>query len=428
MSMTLNELGAARAAALIARRELTSEQLVQACLARIERRDADVGAWSALDAEAALTRARLLDRSPVQGPLHGVPIGIKDAFDTIDFRTAYGTDRYRDYRPTSDAAVVSMSRAAGGVILGKTASTPVATRTMVPTRNPLNQAYTPGGSSSGSAAAVADAMVPLALASQTSGSIIRSASYCGVVGYKPSFGVIPRAGLKILSESFDTVGTLGRSVADVALFASVLMGNPALLQRVCANAPRIGMYRSLHWRNASGDVRDAYADAQRILRAAGAQVDEIEPPTDARSLMQVHADIVAFEASRTLFYDYHEQRDTLTERQVSLVESGAKIPFDEYLHNLNLARRMRQTVDSWFEDHDIVLTLSVAGEAPVCELGVGDPLYCRTWTLCGTPSMHLPFRHGAQGMPIGLQAVGPRLQDHKLVSIAEWVHGCLLAQ
>ena len=239
----LNELTAREAARRLAAREITAEQMARACLARIEERESTVGAWIHVDPDAVLAQARQLDAGPVRGPLHGLPIGVKDIIDTIDMPTCYGSAVYPGHRPAADAACVALARAAGALILGKTVSTEFAWFHPGKTANPRDPRCTPGGSSSGSAAAVADAMVPLAFGTQTAGSIVRPASYCGVVGYKPTYATLPRAGIKPLAESLDTLGVMARTPGDAALLVGILSGR-ALLPAPRARAPRIALCRT----------------------------------------------------------------------------------------------------------------------------------------------------------------------------------------
>ena len=382
MSIALNRLGALDAARKLQRRELTAVQLVRACFARIEQRENTIHAWTALQKQAALEHAEQLDKGPLRGPLHGLPIGVKDLFDTVD----------------------------------------------LPTRNPRNEAHTPGGSSSGSAAAVADDMVPFALGSQTAGSIIRPASYCGIVGFKPTFGAIPRAGVKSLAESLDTVGGFARSVPDIALFASVLMRDPRMLDLNYDAKPRIGMYRSLQWRHAQAETKEAYAQAAAILARAGAQVEEVpQPPAGDCMLVQLHADIMAYEASQSLAYERLEHAAQLSAKIQSVLEAGARITAEEHQRNLARAAEVRARVDLWFDRYDVLFTPSASGEAPFADLGTGDPQFSRGWTLFGLPCLNLPFATGPQGLPVGLQVVGPRHADHRTLAISAWMHERLLA-
>ncbi|SAI66566.1 amidase [Bordetella ansorpii] len=425
MSTVLNKLGALEAARLLNRRELSAEQLIRACLARIEQREPQLQAWATLDAEAAIARAKVLDRGPVRGVLHGLPLGVKDIFDTHDLPTRYGSSIYERHQPDADAACVALCRDAGVVVPGKTVTTEFATYTPGPTHNPRNLAYTPGGSSSGSAAAVGDDMVPLALGTQTAGSIIRPAAYCGIVGFKPSFGRVPRAGMKNLADSLDTIGGFARSVEDVGLLASVLMRDPRLLKLDYDGKPRIGMFRSQQWRHTQPESRIAFEHAARVLSAAGAHVQEMPMPVEDCMVVQLHADIMSFEASMSLAYERHTHGVQLSMKLQAVLDAGAGISTERYLTLRQHAARLSARTDAWFDDYDILLAPSAAGEAPFFEQGTGDPQFCRGWTLAGVPTVHLPFAHGPQGLPVGLQAVGRANDDHRLLSIANWVQALL---
>jgi len=428
MSTELNKLGALEAARRLNRRELTAEQLVRACLARIEQREPEIQAWAALDADAALAQARALDKGPVRGVLHGLPLGVKDIFDTHDLPTRYGSGIYAQHRPDADAACVALCREAGAVVLGKTVTTEFATYQPGPTRNPRNPAYTPGGSSSGSAAAVADDMAPLALGTQTAGSIIRPAAYCGVVGFKPSFGRVPRAGVKALADSLDTIGGFARSVEDVGLLAAVLMRDERLLKLDYDGKPRIGMFRTLQWRHTLPEARAAYEHAARVLSAAGARVEEMPLPPEDCAVVQLHADLMAFEASQALAYERQAHASQLSTKLQAVLQAGASITAETYLEMRRRAARTAARVDAWFDQYDVVLAPSATGEAPFFDQGTGDPMFCRGWTMCGTPTVHLPFAHGPQGLPVGLQAIARVNDDHALLAMAGWIHRVLAEQ
>ncbi|MBO9354417.1 amidase [Bordetella petrii] len=420
MAVELNRLSAVRAAQLLARRELSAEQLLRACLARVEQRDGTVHAWAALDKAQALRQARELDQSATRGVLHGLPFGVKDVFATCDLPTGYGSPIYAGHQPPSDAAAVALCREAGALVMGKTVTTEFATFQPGPTRNPRNPAYTPGGSSSGSAAAVADDMVPFALGTQTAGSIIRPAAYCGAVGYKPSFGRVARAGLKNLADSLDTVGGFARSVDDVALFASVLMRDPALRELHYDARPRIGMYRTLQWRHTQPETREAYARAAGALSRAGAHVSEVELPPELCALVQVQADIMSFEAAQSLAFERTRHAAQLSGSLQALLEAGCRITAEEHQSNLACAAQARAKAEAWFDEYDILLAPSASGEAPFIDQGTGDPQFCRVWTLFGAPCVHLPFDTGPQGLPVGLQAVGRPGDDRRTLAIARW--------
>src|SRR4051794_8242334 len=300
----LRNLHAREAARLIAERRITSEALVQGYLDHIASREPIVGAWQYLDPNKALATARQRDNEPPRGPLHGVPIAVKDLIDTVDMPTAYGSPIYRGHRPAADASCVALARAAGAVVLGKTVTTEFAAFTPGKTANPRNPAHTPGGSSSGSAAAVADRMAPLAFGTQTAGSVIRPATFCGIVGYKPSFGTIPRAGVKMLCDSLDTVGTMARNVADAAFFAGVVAGRPELRDIALTEAPpRFGLYRTPMWDEAGPEVATALDHARAALERAGARVEEIAVPEQHRRLTEAQQSIMGFELVRGLAYE-----------------------------------------------------------------------------------------------------------------------------
>lgn len=428
MAMVLNRLTALDAVRMLQRRELSAVQLMRACFARIEQREDSVHAWAALDKDAALARAQALDNGPVTGPLHGLPFGVKDIFDTQDLPTSYGSAIYRDHRPEQDAAAVTRCREAGALVMGKTVTTEFATFKPPLTRNPHNTAYTPGGSSSGSAAAVADFMVPFALGTQTAASVIRPAAYCGVVGFKPTFGSIPRDGVKSLAPSLDTVGCFTRTVDDAALIASVLMDQPALRRLDYDGPPRIGLYRTPQWRHTQPETREAMAQAAEILSRARAVVQEVDLPPECCALVQLQSDIMAYEATRSLAQERERHASQISPGLLALLQGGDKIDAERHQANLQRARDTYARVHAWFERFDVLLTPSAPGEAPFADQGTGDPLFGRVWTMFGLPCIHLPFATGPMGLPVGLQAIGPKGDDHRLLSIAKWMHDKLRPQ
>lgn len=425
MAKALNQLSALEAVQRLQRRELSAEQMVRACLARIEQREPDVRAWAELVPDQVLAQARALDAGPLRGILHGLPLGVKDMLDTHDLPTRYGSSIYAQHQPAADAAALALCRSAGALVMGKTVTTELASYQPGPTRNPHNLSCTPGGSSSGSAAAVADEMVPLALGSQTAGSIVRPAAYCGIVGFKPTFGRVPRAGSKLLCDSLDTLGGFARNVDDAALLASVLLGDARLLDLQDVPQPRVGMLRTFQWRHALPETRQAFEQAASMLARAGAQVEEIELPAQDCGLVQLHADIMAFETARSLAFERAEHGGQLSPRLMAIVEAGAAITAEENQVHLARAQQTRQRSLQWFERYDVVLGPSTTGEAPFLAQGTGDPLFCRVWTLFGFPTVHLPFASGPQGLPVGLQAVGPPQADHRLLGMARWMHRIL---
>ena len=418
---SLHELTGVEAAQAIAAGTITSEALVTACLERITAREASIGAWEYLDHEAALAQARARDHSPAQGPLHGVPVGIKDLIDTADMPTCYGSPIYARHQPAWDAASVALLRAAGAVILGKTVTTEFAMFTPGKTANPHNLAHTPGGSSSGSAAAVADMMVPLALGTQTAGSIIRPASFCGVVGYKPTHGQFPVAGIKALSQTLDTLGGLARSVADVALLRAVLLGGPAQLPGL-ERPPRLGLCRTPQWPLATAASRDALESAGQQLGAAGAEVRELALPAAFESLAAAQETIQIFEGARCCAHELTAHRDQLSAKLLELLAPAEGLTYAAYAAALALADTCRLQLEAIFTDYDALLVPSAPGEAPEGLEATGNPIFNRMWTLLHTPAVTLPSHTGAHGLPVGVQVIGPLGMDDRLLAIAAWMH------
>lgn len=418
-----NELEASEAAARVARRELSAEALLLACLERIAERESAVHAFAVLDADAALARARELDAGPWRGPLHGLPLGVKDLFDTADLPTSYGTEIHVGHRPAADAAAVALCLEAGAVLVGKTETTELATMQPAPTRNPHDASRSPGGSSSGSVAAVADFMLPIALGTQTAGSIVRPAAYCGVVGYKPSLGRVPRAGIKLQCESMDTAGGFGRSVRDVALLGSVLLGDERLRFTDASAAPRIGLAPTPWWPEADADVRAAWG---RAVEALAPRCVEAALPAGFDELVPLQKRLMFHEAARSLSHERVRHRERLSPGLQAMLDEGLAIPVERYQRDVVVAAEWKRRIDPLFDDHDLLLAPSTTGEAPTLD-HTGDPLFCRPWSLLGLPCVHLPFARGASGLPVGLQVVGRHGDDHRLLAAAHWVHRRLTA-
>jgi Asp-tRNA(Asn)/Glu-tRNA(Gln) amidotransferase A subunit family amidase len=417
----LYELTATEAATAIANGTITSEALVTACLERITAREERLGAWEYLDAEQALAQARRCDRSPARGPLHGVPVGIKDLIDTCDMPTAYGSPIYAGYQPAWDAACVALLRSAGAVILGKTVTTEFAMFTPGKTANPHNLAHTPGGSSSGSAAAVADSMVPLALGSQTAGSIIRPASFCGVVGYKPTHGQFAVAGIKALSQTLDTLGGMARSVADVALLRAAFVGAPARLPAL-PRPSRIGLSHTPQWPHATAATREALDTAGQRLATAGAEVSELVLPAEFEPLAAAQETIQIFEGARCFAYELTRHREQLSQKLLELLAPAEGITYAAYAEAMALADTCRRRLDTIFTDYDVLLVPSAPGEAPAGLEATGNPIFNRIWTLLHTPAINLPGLQGPNGLPVGVQVIGPIGMDDRLLAIAAWMH------
>lgn len=426
---SLERLTAREAARRIAAGELTSEALVAACLARIAARESDVGAWIHLDPAAALAQARAADTAPARGPLHGVPVGIKDLIDTADMPTAHGSPIYEGNRPAADAAPVALLREAGAVILGKTVTTEFAAVTPGKTKNPRNLAHTPGGSSSGSAAAVADDMVPAALGTQTVGSTIRPASYCGAVGFKPTYQALSIAGVKPQAESLDTLGIITRSVDDARLLHAVLSAGPVPAAAPAPETPpRLAFCRTAHWAKAEPATIAAMEAAQRKLRAAGAWIEEVELAPRFAEALDAQWLILRFEFARALSFERTQRRDQLSDRLRALVDDGIKIAPADHAAALALAHACRAEIAGVFERFDAILTPAAGGEAPEGLFGPSDMLFQRLWTLLHLPAITLPGMTGPRGLPVGTQLVGPHGGDAKLFDVARWAEPVLAGE
>jgi Asp-tRNA(Asn)/Glu-tRNA(Gln) amidotransferase A subunit family amidase len=421
MPQALHEQSASALVPQLERREITAEQLVRACLDRIQAREGDVQAWEYLAADNALEQARQLDRRPVQGLLHGIPIAVKDLFDTADMPTTYGSPIYASHQPVADAAAVALCRAQGALMLGKTVTTEFATFKPGKTRNPHGVTHTPGGSSSGSAAAVADCMVPLAFASQTAASVIRPAAFCGVVGYKPSFGLVNRTGVKGLSDTLDTIGFIARSVDDVALFAAATTGDRGLLQLDVSHTPRIALCHTHEWPHADKDTHKAFEHAARVLALAGMPIREMQLPLLFSQLMQAQKEIMAFDVVRSLAHERLRQPHLLSDQLNQVINIGLEIPVERHYANLQLAQSARGMVSNAFGAFEVLLAPSAIGEAPDTLSQTGDPVFSRVWTLLGLPCVHVPFLKGHSGMPVGLQVVGRHGEDKVVLRVAKWL-------
>ncbi|PIT78429.1 amidase [Limnohabitans sp. JirII-31] len=425
--MSHHLLSACQAAQQLAQRTLRAEDLVRDCLARIDAREAEVQAWNHVARDAALARARALDQGAHQGLLHGLPIGVKDLIATADMPTTYGSPIYAGHQPANDASCVALARASGAVVLGKTVTTEFATFQPNQTRNPHNTAHTPGGSSSGSAAAVADGMVPLALGTQTAGSLTRPAAYCGIVAFKPSFGGINRAGAKPLSDTLDTVGTLARSVPDAALFAAALSGRHDWLVRPMgehlARPLRVGLCHTYEWPQALSETQDAMQQAAARIQASGAMtLHEVRLPVDYELLVQAQTHIQLAEQAQCLAYERLQHFERLSPRLQGIMQSGVAVTAAQYDQAQALVARCRAQLADVFKDVDVLLAPSAAGAAPVGLDNTGDPVFCRIWTVLHTPTVNIPAGHAPNGMPVGLQVVGPVGGDAFTLAAAHALH------
>lgn len=432
----LIQFSAAEAARRIAAGEITSEMLVAACLDRIAAREESVQAWAYLDRDFALAQARRADAmraaSDLSGPLHGVPVGIKDIIDTEDMPTENGSPAFAGRQPEADAAVVSALKQAGAIIMGKTVTAELAASHPGKTRNPINPEHTPGGSSSGSAAAVADGMVPFAIGTQTAGSVIRPASYCGVVGFKPSFGLISRTGVLSHSPALDTVGTFSRSIEDAALLAECLMAydprdrdmRPRSRPRLSEIAgqrppitPMLAYVKSPVWDQADAVTHEAFGE---LADALGEACDEVELPAIFAEGYAWQRKIQYADMAKGYGPLVDRAPDQISDAVKQGVAEGRKVLATEY----NVAREfqfiLNGGLDEIFERYDAILTPSAAGPAPKGLQSTGSPIFCALWTYLGVPAVTLPLL-AADGLPLGVQLVGRRGDDARLLRTARWL-------
>jgi Asp-tRNA(Asn)/Glu-tRNA(Gln) amidotransferase A subunit family amidase len=416
-------LSASAAVARLAAGDLTCEELVRACLDRAQER-AVLEAWAFLDPDHALAQARAIDRAGRPGLLKGVPVGVKDIIDTADMPTEHGSPIYRGNRPFADAACAALIRAAGGIVLGKTVTTEFANRHPGATRNPHNPAHTPGGSSSGSAAAVADFHLPLGLGTQTGGSVIRPAAFCGVIGYKPSFGDFSRVGVKMQSHTLDTLGIIARTLEDVVLLRAVLLGESARPAPVArdSGAPRIGFCRTPAWDEADPATQALLQHTAERLAAAGAALREVSLPPPFEAILETHSRIFYFEAARNYAYEYERHRDQVSKvLRSTVLEPGRALPLAAYVEALETAEAYRRHLDDLFGEFDLLLAPSAAGEAPPGLGSTGNARFNGLWTLAWTPCLTLPAGRGPHGLPLGVQLVARRGRDRALFDAAAWV-------
>ncbi len=352
------------------------------------------------------------------GPLAGVAIGVKDIFDTFDMPTTYGSDIYAGHRPVTDAAVVALARRRGATILGKTVTTEFAYFHPGPTVNPRNTAHTPGGSSSGSAAAVAAGMVPVAIGTQTGGSVIRPAAFCGVAGFKPSFRLLPSTGMKHFSPSLDTVGLFAATVTDVALFASLLTGRALEPEPVEPAKTRIGVYFCAELETADPEMQRALEQAAEAAVSAGFEVIAVSEPEENAAARDAHSTIQNFEAGMSCGSDFALFEHRLSDKLRATLSEGLAITPDAYDDARRKAKRGRSATRRLFDGVDVLLTPSTPGPAPEGLSSTGDPRFNKLWTLMGTPTVNIPGFTAKSGLPLGIQAVGRFGRDRQLLSVA----------
>lgn len=419
----LNRLTAMEIVRAIAAGKTTAEAVAKACLEHITEREPHVKAWQFLDPELVLKQARELDKRGSVGPLQGVPVGMKDIIDTADMPTEYNSPIYKGHRPKADAACVALTRRAGGLIMGKTVTTEFANRYPGPTMNPFDPRRTPGGSSSGSGAAVGDYMVPLALGTQTTASTLRPASFNGCVGYRPTWGDIRCVGVKEAAGSLDTLGIIARSVEDVALYRDVLLGSkPEPLPADSGAAPKIGFARTHLWSQCEPSTQGMIEDCVRRLAAAGATVSDVTLPGEFERVVDAQRWISSYEFSRNFSWevDNHWERISKPLRENRL-KDGLGCTFEKYREARSFAEACRARIDGVLADYDILLTPVVAGEAPIGLESTGNAAFCAIWTTMHVPAMSLPLFTGPNGLPVGVQVVARRNADRSLFTAAQWV-------
>jgi Asp-tRNA(Asn)/Glu-tRNA(Gln) amidotransferase A subunit family amidase len=441
----LHSLSAYDATRLIRDGFISSEQLVEACLARIREVDAQVQAWAFFDPDHALAQARAADEHRLSGQptgaLHGVPVGIKDIFDTADMPTENGSVLHAGRTPSRDATVVSRLRAAGAVIMGKTVTTEFAYFSPGKTRNPHNPEHTPGGSSSGSAAAVAAEMVPLTLGSQTNGSTIRPAAFCGVIGFKPTHGLISRHGVLALSRTLDHVGLFARTIDDIALLAEQLAGydgqDPDTRPRaripfvkIAAEEPPLepmfAFVKTPQWERADDETKEGFAE---LIEPLGERVEEVELLPSAIEAWELHRTIMEAEMALNLEREWEKGRDRMSEKLRAQLERGREVRAVDYQRALKQITPIHESFLELFEQrYDAILTPAAPGAAPKGLASTGDPSFCTLWTLCGMPAISLPLLQSTNGLPLGVQLVGPRHGDARLLRTAKWLSAKIAAE
>jgi Asp-tRNA(Asn)/Glu-tRNA(Gln) amidotransferase A subunit family amidase len=434
MTFDFTALTATEARARMAKGEMTAEAYVTACLNCIKAREEEIQAWVHLDAENALEQARAADKRRTSGQglglLHGLPVGIKDIIDTADMPTQNGSPLFKDYQPAKDAGCVSALRAAGAIIIGKTVTTELANITPDKTRNPHNPAHTPGGSSSGSAAAVGAGTIPLALGTQTGGSVIRPGSYCGIHALKPTLGLISRTGVTLQSHTLDTVGVLGRSLADLALITDALSfhdpSDPVSYARVRPNLssmlvggmtmkPQFAFVKSPAWEFAEPGAKEALA---MIVNQLGSQVKEIEIPA-LNDIIQHHATVMG--AENATYYGPLLARDPggISPALAARLSVGAKVLASDYINSLNAREAIYAEIEKILKTYSAILTLSSPGPAPKSLASTGKAIFNGMWTYLGVPCISLPMMK-VSCMPCGVQLIGMRRDEGRLLATARW--------
>jgi len=429
MKIPLNRLSATRLAQLIAQGEASPETVTRSFIDAIRERERDIQAFVWFDADRAIAAARELHLVSRRGPLHGLPIAVKDIIDTADIPTGYGTPIYAGHQPKIDAASVALLKDAGAFVLGKTVTTELALFTPGPTRNPHHPDHTPGGSSSGSAAAVAAHFAPLAIGTQTAGSIIRPAAFCGVAAYKPSPRLVPRVGAKALSDTLDEIGAFAGNVEDLALIASVLAVKPAwkelAAQGVGGRAPAIAVVETSQRHAAAPSMLAALERAGQVLETRGARRVGATWPRVFDGLFDAQRIVQLYETARALAPEFAYRREQLSQRLIDLIEQGRATSTETYVAALQLGRACAAAIDSLFGAADVVLAPSAPGEASAGLAATGDPIFNRPWQLIGAPVINLPvpdsIGKGELGLPLGISVIARSGDDARLFAAAAWI-------
>ncbi len=419
----LHELTATEIVNVIQTGDASCEAVAQACLSHIEAREPAVGAWQYLNPDQVLAQARALDRQNTSpGPLHGVPFGVKDIIDTHDMPTSYGSPIYQGHQPVLDAACVALSRKAGGVLMGKTVTTEFANMYPGKTCHPMDPERTPGGSSSGSGAAVGDKMVPLAIGTQTTASVIRPASFCGAFGYRPTYGDLRMVGVKEAAGSLDTLGLMARSIDDIALYRDVLLDIAPTPLPMVSSPPKIGFCHTPLWTQLEPYTASLLEAAAEQLAKAGADVEAVNLPGDFDPIVEMHRAISSFEFMRNFTYEIENHWEQISSvlRQ-GRIANGKSCRYEQYCEAKVWAETRRRQLDDIFSSYDVLLTASAAGEAPVGLSSTGNPVFCTLWTTMHVPAVTVPGLTGPNGLPVGVQLVGCRYRDRQLLAMAQWV-------
>ena len=422
----LQGFSAAQARIEIDQRNISSEELVRACLDRIELREKKLNAWAFIDPELAISQARKLDGEKKRSEIHGIPIGIKDIYATFDMPTAYGTSFMKDHKPNRDSNWVSILRSAGAVLIGKTKTTEFANAFPTTTRNPHNLSRSPGASSSGSAAAVADFMVPLAIGSQTGGSIIRPAAYCGVYGYKPSIEGLPKGGVRHAKPSIDTPGIFSRSINDISVLRSVSMNDPSQVSTASElSSLRLGLCHTEHWKHAMPETKNIIKETTEILSKHGASVENIQLPDEVSEVMEEFSVIVTSEDARAISEDCAKQYENLNPWSQRVLKEASEFSESRYQNAKLLAQKARERINQVFKNIDFIITPATRGEAPLDIESVEPSYFNSVWTLMHLPCISLPAFTGPNGMPLGLQIVGSINDDLRLLTEAKTIENAL---